>query len=172
MWKDDRNNSLWVIIAILFILMCLMGSLIFVYKCKTNSLVKKVTTFNNELVQIENRWGDLIESSDKEVITVKIIDKEIVEYRKPYRRTSSNLMFTGFYWLPMSSSDTYYEDKTKFTIRLSDVEGYKPSFDISSKKYETLSIGDEIKVAIYRNNDLSKFEPIAGENIVSISLQE
>jgi len=72
----------------------------------------------------------------------------------------------------MSSSDTYYEDKTKFTIRLSDVEGYKPSFDISSKKYEALSVGDEIKVAIYRNNDLSKFKPIAGENIVSIRIQE
>jgi len=150
----------------------MIGSLLFLFTNRTNSLVKSVTTFENELVEIEKRWDDLIKSSDKEVITVKIIDKEIVEYTEPHRRTSSNFMFTGFYWIPMSSSDIYYEDKTKFTIRLSDIEGYKPRFDISSKKYEALSVGDEIKVAIYRNNDLSRFKPIAGENIVSISLQE
>lgn len=113
-----------------------------------------------------------MENCTKEVVSLKVVDKKIVEYSEPHRESTSNLMFTGFYWMPITTSRTNYENKTKFAIRVDSIDGYSPTFDVTSHEYEALSICDELKVTIYRSNDLSEFGAIAGKNIVSIRLQE
>ena len=149
----------------IFILGCLM-IIPLVLMFKVNKNMTEVNDSFKGFVEYTNKLDYLIDTADKEVVNVEVIDKKIEE--KLNIDNDITYVPSGSMMLPVNNTNT--STSYKFVITVKSVDGMEKILKVTSSEYDSLSIGDKTNITIYRNNGIFELEPSSKDNIVSIRL--
>lgn len=133
---------------------------------KVNKNMTEVNDSFKGFVEYTNKLDYLIDTADKEVVNVEVIDKKIEE--KLNVDNDITYVPSGSMMLPVNNTNT--STSYKFVITVKSVDSMEKMLKVTSSEYDSLSIGDKTNITIYRNNGIFELEPSSKDNIVSIRL--